>query len=130
MAAEVGTGATLTLGTTAISLEATSISSSGVAWSALETTYLGTTGAKTFVRGDLYDPGEVTVEFWANPSEMDTLLTNAASEVITITYPDSGGATEVATGFVTSWDPSSIEVEGLITGSLTFKRTGAIVFTD
>ena len=128
--AELGTGATLTLGTTAISLEATSITSGGITWSAVDTSHLGTTGARTFIRGDLYDPGEVTVQFLAKPSEMDTLLTNAASEVITITYPDTGSATEVATGFVTSYDPGMCEVDGLIMGSLTFKRTGAIVFTD
>ena len=128
--AELGTGATLTLATTGVSLEATSIQSSGISWSAVDTSHLGTTVARTFVRGDLYDPGEVTVQYLANPQDMDTLLTNSASEVITITYPDAGNATEVATGFVTAFEPGTCELEGLLTGSLTFKRTGAVVFTD
>ncbi len=128
--AELGTGASITLGTTGITLECTSIQSAGISWAAVDTTHLATTGARTFLRGDLYDPGEVTVQYLANPSEMDTLLTNSASETITITYSDSGDATEASSGFVTTFDPGTNEVEGLLMGSLTFKRTGAITFTD
>lgn len=128
--AENGTGATITLGTTGATLEATSIQSAGITWASLETTHLGTTGAKTFIRGDIYDPGTVTVQFNTTPSALDTLINSAASETITITYPDTGAATEVASGFVTNIDPGTCEPDTIVSGSLTIKRTGAITFTD
>ena len=126
----LGTGASLTLGTTGVTLLCTSISSGGITWTAVETSHLGTTGARTFVRGDLYDPGEITVQYQADPDDMDTLLTNSASETVTITYSDTPAATEASSGFVTSWDPATNELEGLVMGSLTIKRTGAITFAD
>lgn len=130
MAVAEGTGATITLGTTGVALLATSIQSQGIAWEAVPTTYLGTTGAKTFVRGDLYDPGTISVNFLTDPQTLDTLLLCAASETITITYPDAGLATEASSGFVTNIDPGTCEVDAMVTGSVTIKRTGAVTFTD
>lgn len=130
MPAVEGTGASITFGTTGVTLLATSIQSQGISWSSIETTNLATTNAKTFVRGDLYDPGTITVNFQTEPSSMDTLMGCAASETITITYPDTGAATEAATGFIMSIDPGTSEVDSLITGSLTAKRTGVVTFTD
>ena len=125
-----GTGATITFGTTAVSLEATSIQSAGISWAAVETTYLGTTNAKTFVRGDLYDPGTITVNFNTDPDTLDSLIGCAASEIVTITYTDTPAATEAATGFITNIDPSTHEVDSVVSGSVTIKRTGQITFAD
>jgi len=128
--AEVATGASITLGTTGATFDATNIQSQGIAWTSLDSTHLGTTNARTFVRGDLYDPGTITLNFFTDPQQLDTLLACASSETITITYPDTGAATEASSGFIQQIDPSNSEVEGLITGSLTIKRTGVITFTD
>ncbi len=128
--ANEGTGATITFGTTGVSLEATSIQSAGIAWSSIETTHLGTATAKTFMRGDLYDPGTVNVNFNTDPDSLDTLIGAAASETITITYTDTPAATEASTGFIMSIDPSTHEVDSVVSGSLTVKRTGAITFAD
>lgn len=125
-----GTGATVTFGTTGVSLEATSIQSAGISWAALETTYLGTTTAKTFVRGDLYDPGTITVSFNTDPDTYDDLIGCSDSETVTITYTDTPAATEAATGFITNFDPSTHEVDQIVSGSVTVKRTGAVTFAD
>lgn len=131
MAVTEGTGASITLATTGVTLLATSIQSQGIAWEAIPSTYLSTTNAKTFVRGDLYDPGTINVSFLTDPQTLDSLLTNsAASETITITYPDTGAATEASTGFITNIDPGTCEVDAMVTGSVTIKRTGAITFSD
>lgn len=126
-----GTGATITLSQTGVSILATSIQSQGISWAEIETTNLGTTGgAKTFIQGDLYDPGSINVNFNTEATDLDTLLVNSSSETVTITYPDQYGSTEVGNGFVTSLDPGTMEVDTLVTGSLTIKRTGKITFTD
>jgi hypothetical protein len=125
-----GTGASLTLGTTGASLLCTSIQGQGISWASVETTYLGTTNAKTFVRGDLYDPGTISVTFLNDPELMDTLINCAASETVTITYPNTNATTEASTGFITNIDSGNLEVDTISTGSLTLKRTGAVTFTD
>jgi hypothetical protein len=130
--ADEGTGATLTFGTTGVTLDITSIASGGITREALETTNLGTTNAKTFIPGDLYDPGEITVQFQTNPDTQPP-FTNA-SETVTITYPvptgSNNGATEASSAFVTSVDVSTCEVDSIMMGSCTIKRTGAITFQD
>jgi len=131
MAVAEGTGASITLSGTGVTLLATSIQSQGISWAEIETTSLGTTGgAKTFIRGDLYDPGTVTCNFNVEATDLDSLLASSTSETITITYPDQYGSTEAATGFMTGLDPGTMEVDTLVTGTCTFKRTGAITFTD
>ena len=130
--ADEGSGATLTIGTTGVSLDITSIASGGVSREALETTNLGTTNGKTFIPGDTYDPGEITVQFQTDP-DVQAPFSNAA-ETITITYPvptgETNGATEASSGFVTSWDPGSCEVDSIMMGSCTIKRTGNLSFAD
>ena len=130
--ADEGTGATLTFGTTGVSQDVTSISSGGITREALETTNLDTTNAKTFIPGDLYDPGELTVQFQTDP-DTQAPFSNVA-ETITITYPvptgSNNGATEASSGFVTAYDVSTCEVDSIMMGSCTVKRTGAITFND
>lgn len=126
-----GSGASITLANTGVTLLATSIQSQGIAWAEIETTNLGTTGgAKTFMQGDLYNPGSINVNFNVEATELDTLLANSTNETVTITYPDRYGSTEAGSGFVTGLDPGTMEVDTLVTGSLTIKRTGPIIFTD
>ena len=130
MAAWEGTGASITLATTGVTLSATSIQSQGVTWASIDSTHLGTTTAKTFLRGELYDPGTITVNFITEPEDMDTLMGCADSETITITYSNTNTTTEASSGFVQSIDPSTNEVDALVAGSLTIKRTGSITWTD
>ena len=132
MAANEGSGATITFGTTGISLLATSIQGQGISWSSLDTTDLSTTTAKTFKRGATYDPGTIAVGVNWDADLGDGLIAAVASESVTITYPNTAtnAATEVSTGFITSIDSGSCEVDGIMKGSVSVKRTGAVTFTD
>ena len=127
----LGNGCTLTLASTGVSLEITSLTSSGITWAFQPTSHLGTTGGHTFLRSNIYDPGEISCTYIVDPDDNDTLLTNSNSETITLTYSDTPAASEAASGFVVTFDPAStLEVDGVITGSLTLKRTGSITFAD
>jgi hypothetical protein len=130
--ADEGSGATLTFGTSGTSLDVLTIQASGVSRAAIETTKLATTGGKTFMPGDRYDPGEISVSFQYNPNVRPP-FSNAA-ETITVTYPvpagSTNGATEASSGFVTQFDAGNCEGDTLMTGSVTIKRTGSITFTN
>lgn len=133
-----GLGASLTLGTSTWETNTliTSISPSGATREALDTTHLGTTGAKSFVPADLPDNGGFTVEFIAdrpsNTSNTTFTLLAAAAETATITYPPSSGtngATVVGSAFCTEYTPPSCSPGELTKGSATFKWASTISFT-
>ncbi len=130
--ADEGSGATLTFGTTAVALDVLTLQGSGMSREALDITNLGTTVAKVYTPSDLYDPGEISATFQYNPNTRAPF--NAVAETITITYPVPSGsnnaATEASSGFVTSFDPGSLESGTIMMGSCTIKRTGAITFTN
>ena len=134
MAVHEGTGAAIVLSGTGVTLKATSIQSQGVAWTPIESTHLGSTDdGKTFIRGEKYDPGTIAVNFQTEVSALVSLENSSTSETITITYPDypSGtSSTEAATGFIQDFEPGTCEIDTLITGSMTIKRSGGITFTD
>lgn len=69
----------------------------------IETSHLGTTGYKTFIPGDLDDPGEVTLEVQFDPTA--SLPSMADPETVTITYPKKVGTNTAASlagsGFIT-----------------------------
>ena len=133
--ADIGTGATLTVGGTAWSVNITSLGFGGVTRPSIKTSHLGTQTADTFIVGDLYDAGTIEVGFQVDTEDPSTNVIPYAqsSGALTITYPivtgDSTGATEVTAGFITnvSWD---IPLEDLCTGTATFKLTGAIAPTN
>jgi hypothetical protein len=54
-------------------------------------------------------------------------------ETITITYPDyptGTSSTEASNGFISDFDPSMCEIDTVVNGSMTIKRSGPITFTD
>lgn len=130
--ADEGSGATLTFGTSGTSLDLLTIQATGVARAAIETTKLSTTGGKTFMPGDRYDPGQISCSFQYNPNVRPP-YSNAA-ETITITYPVpaglTNGATEASSGFVTQFDAGNCEGDTVMVGSVTIKRTGAVMYTN
>ena len=109
--ADIGTGSTITHGTTSYSIEVTGMSGE-ISRVAQDTTHMGTTGARTKVVGDLYDPGSVTVTAYLNPDE-EAPYTSAA-ETVTVQFPTSlaTGATVAGSGAVTnfSWGTQTEEV--------------------
>lgn len=131
MAVTVGTGATLTF--TGQTFNLTSISMTGMSRDSIETSHLATTGGKTFIPGDLYDPGSIECEFIMddapNASEADIegfLGLTAAAFTVTM---DSGQGNWQGTAFCTDVN-FTMPLEDLATGSLTLKITGDITTAD
>ena len=124
-----GTGSTLTFG--GFTSEVTGINFSGMERAVLESTHLSTNDAKTFIAAKLYDAGEVSVEFNVNDDQTGALTSYPAlgvAQSITFAFVDDAGTTITFTGLAicTSMDPMSSSVGENITGSATFKLSGAI----
>lgn len=131
MASNTGTGSTITF-SSGFFAEITSISHSGMSRESIGTSHMGTTGGRTFIPGDLYDPGELSVELNFDPTDDVTApLTNAA-ETVTVTIPNSPTATTVTTwaasGFMTGFEYTD-PLEDLMTASATIKFSGDITIT-
>lgn len=133
---DIGTGSVLILGSFTANI--ISINHGGVDRESVPTSHLGTTGGRTFLPGDLYDPGEFEIEYQVDTEDPN----NAAAKppydgdpaTVTVKMPlksgDSTPAQVSSSGFVTSASPFAIALEGLITGSLTVKLSGALTWAD
>ena len=118
----VATGTTITH-TGIGSAEVLDISGPGISREAIDTTHLGTTTAKTYLNGKLYDGGEITVQVALLPSSIPGISSDASSCVIA--WADSASSSWTFDAFVTGVEPAA-EVEGKATSSITLKVTGAI----
>ena len=131
---ELGTGATIAFGTSTYSASVEEISWDGAyERSVIETTHLGTTTARTFKPGDLYDPGTLTVTYQFDPDSVSASAPfTGAVETVTITFPNSaaagGNTTWAASMFVTGVSPN-VPLEEKMMMTLTLKATGAITVT-
>lgn len=121
-------GATITLGTDSLTLRVVSITPVRRKRGAIRTTHLGTTGANTFMPGELLDYDEIIVMYQNSPGVAQP---TGAAQTITITGPTAAGATtpesSAGTGFVTQDDmlPGfSSENEGLQMKQMTIKFDG------
>lgn len=131
--ADEGTGATVTFGTSTWTGEIVDISWNGVTRSVLDTTHLGTTTAKTFQVGDLYDAGEMTLTVNYDPDVPPPYA--SAAETITLAFPLKTGwsvaSKLAASGFISSWDPvTSLTTDQLYQSTFTIKFSGAITQSD
>ena len=131
MPVDIGTGASVTFGTSSFTANYTDINWGGIERTSVQTSHLGTTTAHTFVPGDLFDPGEATFEIQFDPDDYPPI--DQAAETITVTFPvgagGSSGATWAATGFATGFE-FGVPLEDLMTGTLTVKFSGDITDTD
>lgn len=131
MAIDIGTGTTVTFGTSSFSANITNVGWSGIERPAIDTTHLGTTTARTFMPGDLFDPGELSLDIQFNPDNYPPIT--GAAETITVRFPIpaglSNGATWVASGFMTSFELGN-PLEELMTATMGVKFTGNITPTD
>lgn len=136
-AVDIGTGTTIAFGTSGFSAQVLDVSGPGLARESIETSHMGTSGpgagqvgSKTFMPADLVDPGELSFEIHFNPDTVPPI--HEAAETITVTFPIpaglTNGATWVATGFVTSYEPSS-PLEDKMVASITVKLSGQITIT-
>jgi len=101
-----------------------SVTWGGIERSAVETTVLDTSGGKTFMPGDNYDPGELTVEMQFDTDSAYITALTAAAETVTITWPDA--ETAACSGFVTGFEIGNVTNEGVMTATVTIKLTGTI----
>lgn len=119
---KIGTGTTLTY--LSASHEILTLDVGGMANVAINTSHMGTTSAHTFIPGNLYDPGEVTIEIQHDAAEQPKILAASANTLV-ITFSDS--STMTGSCFVTAWDINATN-EGLNTATVTLKASGAWAF--
>jgi len=126
MATDVGTGTTIAFTHTSkpidVNAELTSIEWSGRSNESIETTHMGSTTARSFIKGDLYDPGEIQLEGHFDATEADPNFSE--SNTITIDWAGSG-QTNAVTGFLTDYSVSA-GLEDKMTFSATFKASGVV----
>lgn len=130
-AVDIGTGATLTFGTSALALNWTAINIGERSLDIIPTEHLGTTGVKTVMAGDLTNQTALVIDFqWDNeagPTE------SATAEQLTVTFPQSvsnatSAATYIGTGFISKVVYPTLGVEELQMGQLEFTPDGQTDF--
>ena len=128
---DIGDGATIAFGTSSFTGSFKTLQHTGVSRASVETTHLGTSTAKTFMPGDLYDPGEISGSLSYDPDSQPPF--SGATETVTLTVPlPAGGTTaaKVAAGwFITQFDDPSLENDNEMIASITVKLTGALTYT-
>lgn len=124
MATDIGTGTTVTFGTSSFTADLLSVSHSGIAREAIQTSHMGTTSDHTFMPTDLVDNGELTLEIAFVATLTPPILTNGAAETITVAY--AGSATTWSfSAFQTGFEITA-PLEDKMTATVTLKVTGAV----
>lgn len=124
--ADIGTGASLTLGTSGTTFEILSISGNDASVPVIDTTHLGSTTQRSKMTGELIDHGTVDVEILFDPDDPPPL---GVTETITVTFPLPSGQSTAAdysgSASITSrnW---TVPLEDRMTGSFTITWLGAI----
>jgi hypothetical protein len=123
-----GTGATIAFATSNFNSDLISLTLPEKAREAIETTHLGTVGAKTFKPAKLKNVGTISAEFDHNPAATD--LTGQDIETITISYPLLSGQTTptrlVISGFATNQGGEEMKVDSRMTSKVTIQVSGDI----
>ena len=121
----IGTGTTVTFGTSNFAANITDINFGEVSREHKDTTYLGTTTAKTFIPTTLYDAGEMklSIQFAANRG--GTIPISSAAETVTIAWP--GGASVAGSAFVTGYEVKTA-TEAIVTADVKVKFSSSLVW--
>lgn len=132
--AGVGTGATITLGTSTYDVNIESISQGDSSVPIIDTTHLGTTGARTKIFGELIDWASIDVTAQLDTALLDSMKTAlGVSQSVTITFPPKSGETAGATAAFTGGIAShnwSVPLEDKMMVGFTIAVLGDITFTD
>lgn len=99
------------------------INRTGLTRAAVPTTHFGTSGGKTFVPSDTYDPGELLVE--AQRDASDAVPITGAAETVTLTFP--GSLTEAFSGFLVDHEMIA-EDEETVMETLRIKASGSVTW--
>jgi len=135
-AVDVGTGTTITFGTSGYSANIESVSWSGLTRNEVDTTHMGSAeannfGGRSFISGDLVDAGELAIVVQYNPDTDPPI--DAAAETITVTWPkygdDASAANWACSGFLTNFEIND-PLEDKMTATATVKFTGSVTITQ
>ena len=130
---DIGTGASLAYSSSTFVARITEIQWSGISREHPETTHLGSTDARAYLPGDLYDPGELSLSIQYEPGNEPPI--SAAQETITLTFPANTAqgidtaATLAVTASVSEFS-FGVPLEDVITADVTFKCSGALTWTS
>ncbi len=126
---DVGNGMQIDFGTTGFNAAVIDVDGPGFVRPSIETTTMATTVAKEYIPGDLYDPGDIDIEFAHDPSIVPPI--DQPREVITITWPKHSGinnaATWVGSGFLTEYKASG-KLDTRMTAKAKIKLSGKVTF--
>ena len=130
---DIGTGASLALTTSGWTPQITEMNWGGIDREMVETTHLATTTAKTYLPGDLYDPGELSLSVFYEPGNEPP--TNGALETVTLTFPlNTAQSVDVAATLAGSAAMTSfsfgVPLEDMITADVSFKFSGPLTWTS
>jgi hypothetical protein len=124
--ADTGNSATISFGTSTFTANYHSIGGLEETLDKIEDSHLGTSTRKTYIPGDLAEPGEIACEFEYDPDDQPPI--GSAPETITITYPKpsgaSAGATLAGTGFIISRKTPDLKNNELMVGEFTIAFDG------
>ena len=137
-AVNVGTGTTITFGTSSYSANIENIDWSGISREAHRTTHMsssipgaGQIGGHTYIPSKFADAGSISVDAQFNPQTNPPV--NSAAETITITFPlvtgDATQASWACTGFMTDFSLTD-PYDGKMMCKFTVKASGNITMTD
>jgi len=135
---DIGTGGSITFGTSGFAPEVNNITWGGISREVIETSHLGTSpagdneiGSKTYLAGKLSDPGEISIEGNFDVREHPPIEEDP--ETITVKCPlYSGDSTQgqfAADGQMTEFE-LTIPTEDKMGFTATIKITGPITITD
>lgn len=135
---DIGTGLTIAFGTSSWTAEIADANWSGIERAIVEMTHHGSTqsstnevGGRTYVPGDLEDPGTLDLDVNFDPSDWPPI--NGVAETITLTYKkktgDSTSATAAGTGFIASMS-KALPVDEKMSASISVKLSGVWALTD
>jgi hypothetical protein len=126
---DTGHGASVTFGSTSWSGKLVDVPTNLQRTRArVQTTHLGTSGAHTYMPGDVDELGEITLDVLFE-GKTGLPSTGTAAETITITFPLPGGGAAVApniagTGFITAISFPPLQTGVVQQGSITFTYDG------
>ncbi len=121
--ARVGTGTTITFGTSAFTAELLSLSGNDISREDIDVTHMGSTIYREFIPSALIDGGSVDMEILWDPDDQPPI--EGVAETITIEFPSplTTGAKLVFTGYVNSWSWGG-PLEDKMTANFTMKIDG------
>lgn len=126
--ADKGSGLSVTFDTNFLAA-ITSLTHTGLARAATETTTFATTGGRTYEPGEIYEPGELQCELLFDPDDPPSLQALSAAETVTVTYTNSGATTWAANGFMTGFEITAGDADDRVRASCTIKLSGNITIT-